>query len=290
MKRIISLLIILISGSAICQTEKWEVSSENAAKTNPIDINFKSLSTGKNIAIKSCISCHGSKLDGNGLIKSTNLISEIFQKQSDGIIFTKISEGKNQMPSFKGMFKEEEIWTVINYLRALYNPSLLPPPKDVSLEIMLNEEMKSITAFVFTKSDTSKMPVKDVDIHFYIKRQFGLMNIGDASNLTKDNGKVTVSIPENIIGDDMGNIQIIAKIENSIEYKNTEQKFIKSWGEPLKTDDTWFDKRSLWGSSSKIPIWLLIMIIGITGIVISCLIYVVYIIFKIKKASEIYLN
>ncbi len=290
MKVIYLILIVIISSSVFCQTEKWEISKEKAEKPNPVEINYKSLSIGKNIVIKTCVSCHGRKIDGNGLIQSTSLISDSFNKQSDGMIFTKISEGRKQMPSFKGMLKEEEIWSVVKYLRALYDPSLIPPPKDVCMDVELNEELKSVTAFIYTKSDTAKIPVKDVDIHFYIKRQFGLMNIGEANNLTKENGRVSVPLPENIIGDEMGNIKILVKIENSIEFKNTEQSYIKPWGETLKTDDKWFDKNSLWGTSAKTPVWLLMLIIGISSIVFACLTYVFYIIYKIKKSSEIYLN
>lgn len=290
MKTLYLILFIIISSNAISQTEEWEISNENANKSNTVEINYKSLSIGKNIVIKTCVSCHGDKIDGNGLMKSTSLISDSFNKQSDGMIFTKISEGRKLMPSFKGILKEEEIWSVVNYLRALFNPSLIPPPKDVSMDVELNEEIKSITAFIYTKSDTANIPIKDVDIHFYVKRQFGLMNIGEANNLTKENGRVTVSLPDNIIGDDLGNIQILVKIENSIEFKNTEKSFTKPWGEALKTDDKWYDKNSLWGTSAKTPVWLLMLIIGISSIVFACLTYVFFIIYKIKKSSEIYLN
>jgi mono/diheme cytochrome c family protein len=42
------------------------------------------------------------------------------QKQSDGSLFYKISEGREDMPSFKKKIPDEEdIWSIVNYLRTL---------------------------------------------------------------------------------------------------------------------------------------------------------------------------
>lgn len=290
MKKFYTLLFILLSLISFSQTTKWEVLPENAKKPNPVGINYKSLSIGKNIVTKSCVACHGSKLDGKGLMQSANLLSDTFQLQTDGAIYTKIFEGRNKMPPFKGMFKDDEIWSVVNYLRALVNPSLIPPPKDVKMDLILNDEIKSITAFVYTNIDTAKIPVKDVDVHFYVKREFGLMSIGETSNFTKENGKVSVSLPDKVIGDNQGNVTIYVKIENSIEFKNVVKTINQKWGIPLKIDESWFDKRSLWGTNDKIPIWLLMIISGVLITVFSCIGYVINSIYKIKKESEIFLN
>ncbi len=290
MKKLFTILLILLSAIAYTQTSRWEVSADKKNTPNPLPINVKNLSVGKNILIKSCVACHGAKFDGKGLIQSTNLLADTFQKQTDGAIFAKISEGKDEMPPFKGMLKDDEIWSVVNYLRALANPSLIPPPKDAKFDITLNDEIKSITAFVYTLVDTTKTPLKDVDVHFYVKRQFGLMNFGGISNFTKENGKVSVSLPDNIVGDEHGNVTIFVKIENNIEYRNIEKSLTKEWGVPLKIDDSWFEKRSLWSTGDKTPVWLLMIISGILLIVFSCIGYVIFNIYKIKKASEIFLN
>jgi hypothetical protein len=43
-----------------------------------------------------------------------------FQSQSDGAIFYKSSEGRDDMPSFKKKIPEaEDRWSVVNYLRTL---------------------------------------------------------------------------------------------------------------------------------------------------------------------------
>ena len=43
-----------------------------------------------------------------------------FQSQSDGSIFYKISEGRDDMPSFKKKMSDaNDIWDVVNYVRSL---------------------------------------------------------------------------------------------------------------------------------------------------------------------------
>jgi len=42
------------------------------------------------------------------------------QGQSDGELYYKISEGRDEMPSFKKKIPEaEDIWSVVNYIRTL---------------------------------------------------------------------------------------------------------------------------------------------------------------------------
>jgi hypothetical protein len=95
------------------------------------------------------------------------------------------------MPPFKGVLKDDEIWSLINYFRVLVNPSVLPPAKKVFLQLSCETKgrRKIVTAHVFEQIDTVRIPATDVDIHFYIKRDFGLKQFGDAYNYTDVNGK-----------------------------------------------------------------------------------------------------
>ena len=43
-----------------------------------------------------------------------------FQSQSDGSLFYKVSEGRDDMPSFKKKIPDaEDIWNLVNYMRTL---------------------------------------------------------------------------------------------------------------------------------------------------------------------------
>ena len=104
----------------------WNVPDKNAKMTNPVKNDATTLNNGKALYAKHCQSCHGKKGIGDGP-KSAELKTEpgdftssAFQSQSDGSIFYKISEGRDDMPSFKKKIPDQEdIWSVVIYVRTL---------------------------------------------------------------------------------------------------------------------------------------------------------------------------
>ena len=117
--------VILIFGfSTFTQTTPWAV-PDNAAKTaNPVKADAASLATGKSLWTKHCQSCHGKKGMGDGTKAASlktapgDFTKADFQKQSDGALFFKTSEGRKDMPSFKKKIADaEERWSVVNYMR-----------------------------------------------------------------------------------------------------------------------------------------------------------------------------
>jgi hypothetical protein len=109
-------------------------------------------------------------------------------------------------------------------------------------------------------------------------------------NNTDANGKVTIMFPDNIIGDINGNVCIIAKVENNFLYMDTLVQVTQKWGIPLKTKDDIMHGRALWGSRAKSPVWLLFLANGILIAVWSVILYIVYSLFKLKKAGKIFIK
>lgn len=289
LKILVSIIVVAGSFSAFSQTKPWEVSSDQSGKRNPLEILPKNIALGRNIFKRTCVACHGEKADGKGLIQSASLIEEKFQKQTDGSVFFKINTGRDKMPPFASMLKEEEIWSVINYLRVLVNPSSIPPPKDVKMVVSTGEGIKSITATIMS-ADLLRLPLNEVDVHFYVKRDFGLMRIGELSNYTGADGKAKVIFPEKIVGDSLGNVELVVRVENNFFFNDTESSVIKKWGDPLVTDEDLFNRRALWGPRDKSPIWLLLLANGIIALVWAVIFYVIYNLFRIKKAGRIFLK
>lgn len=289
LKFIISAVFIALSLINTAQTTPWQVTAEQAGKTNPLKIEPKNLALGRNIFKRSCVACHGEKADGKGLILSTSLIDSAFQKQTDGVVFYKITTGRDKMPPFAAMLKEDEIWSVINYLRVLVDPSAIPPPKNVKLEVLTGEEIKTITASVLS-GDSLKQPIAEVDVHFYVQTDFGLMRLGEPSNYTGPDGKVKVVFPENIVGDTEGNVKLVVKIENNFLYNDTELLVEKKWGKPLVSHEDEFQGRSLFGARDKSPVWLLLLANGILVAVWAVILFVIINLFRIKREGRIFIK
>lgn len=69
-----------------------------------------------------CELCHGDDGHGSDMGKSLkvkDLTSKEVQSQSDAELIRVISAGKNNMPPFKDALKEEEIRSLVQYIRTL---------------------------------------------------------------------------------------------------------------------------------------------------------------------------
>ena len=109
------------------QTQKpWLVPAADKAKKNPVPSSAESIKAGKELWSMNCKSCHGTKGLGDGS-KAAQLKTEpgdfstaAFQSQTDGEIFYKLSEGRDDMPASKKKIPDaEDRWNLVNYIRTL---------------------------------------------------------------------------------------------------------------------------------------------------------------------------
>ena len=121
------LAVLGITLTAFNQPAKpWVVPDKFLKVVNPSKSDQKSYKEGKELYAKHCQSCHGKTGLGDGS-KAAQLKSEAgnfslatFQKQTDGSLYYKISEGREDMPAFKKKIDDaDEMWELINYLRTL---------------------------------------------------------------------------------------------------------------------------------------------------------------------------
>lgn len=121
---------IFLTGTIMCfipfQKKPWPVPDNYKNMKNPVASNAESIANGKELWGQHCKSCHGTKGLGDGP-KAAQLKTEPgdfskseTQSQTDGSLFYKISEGREDMPSFKKKIPDhDDIWGLVNYIRAL---------------------------------------------------------------------------------------------------------------------------------------------------------------------------
>lgn len=123
----VALITILgISSGFIGNQDKkpWPVPDKDAKMKNPVAADAASVAEGKSLYNLHCKSCHGTKGLGDGS-KAAQLKTEpgdfssaSFQSQSDGVLFYKTSEGRDDMPNFKKKLPDaDERWSIVNYMR-----------------------------------------------------------------------------------------------------------------------------------------------------------------------------
>jgi len=121
-----ALFISILSGFSLFQKKPWPVPDNYKNMKNPVASNATSIADGKALFATHCKSCHGAKGLGDGN-KAAQLKTDPgdfskadFQGQSDGSIFYKTSEGRDDMPNFKKKIPDaDERWSIVNFIRTL---------------------------------------------------------------------------------------------------------------------------------------------------------------------------
>lgn len=99
----------------------WVAPPEAKATKNPV----KGVGNAKKSVETNCVSCHGPGGKGDGPAaaalpppKPANWTSAAVQKETDGELFWKMSNGRGAMPPWKHL-PEQERWEIVNYIRTL---------------------------------------------------------------------------------------------------------------------------------------------------------------------------
>jgi len=157
--------------------------------------------------------------------------------------------------------------------------------KDVRIEFAF-ELVDSVKTIVYNGvivgKDDEEMPLADDDIYFYVPRMFSDLKIADG--WFEEDGTGTVEFPDNIIGDSLGVLTVIAKIEEHFDYGNVEKRVNIDWGVPKHPIPEEHPYRELW--TPVAPLWmivtLIIMLVGVWGHYF----YAMYQLYMINKSSK----
>lgn len=122
----IGCLTLMATGFTFIQPKPWVAPDKSAKTANPVKNDAASIAAGKALWSTHCSSCHGKTGLGDGS-KAAQLKTQpadyskaAFQSQSDGSLFYKISEGREDMPAFKKKIPDQEdIWNLVNFMRTL---------------------------------------------------------------------------------------------------------------------------------------------------------------------------
>jgi mono/diheme cytochrome c family protein len=113
------------------QDPNWQPPQSAVVRSNPLAQNAMAEGGGRKLFLRECSECHGQ--EGSGRKRAADLLLPEVQKQSDGALFWKITNGnaRHGMPSFSRL-PELERWQLVLYLRQLpvSASSALPAQKE----------------------------------------------------------------------------------------------------------------------------------------------------------------
>ena len=278
------LLFAYCNAMAVAQ-EKWVVSETNNEMLSILIFDEETQLEGQLIYTRSCRSCHGipTKADFTIMAPSPgDIASDQYQDQTDGSLFYKIQKGRGSMPSFENAFSEEEIWSLVSYIRSFNSDYQQTLPNlegieipNLTLHIDYDENVDNLVVKV--TSDSLEV-MADASVKAYIEGMFGKYPLG--SEMTNELGIAYFHIDSKIPGDADGYLDILVKT-----YKNYgTAKFAGKVraGKPTINNSA-IEGRHLWSTAKKAPVWM-ILIFNMMGIGIwGAIIYVIFGLRKLKK-------
>ena len=103
---------------------EYKIPPEDAARVNPVKPSAESLAKGKKLYGYDCAMCHGKDGDGKGDMASdiknvTDFTNpDALKNRTDGELFYVTKKGKGEMPAEGDRAKDDDIWNMVNYIRA----------------------------------------------------------------------------------------------------------------------------------------------------------------------------
>ena len=151
-------------------------------------------------------------------------------------------------------------------------------PLNLHLEFTEEDSIKFIVAEAFeTDPEGNPLPLDGTDIYFFVPRTFSLLPVGDG---WFEEGRAQMEFPTTLPGDSIGNLNIIARIEDHELYGNVEAVEEMNWG--LAVPRVVVGKRRGLGDTDA-PLWMVYTLIVLLSVVWFHYLYVFYVMLKIKR-------
>lgn len=151
------------------------------------------------------------------------------------------------------------------------------------IEMTIDEEAdaRNVSVKVFgLNEEGEELPVEWASVSLYVPRLFSMLRVQE--EFTDEEGMAYFEFPDDIPGDEQGNLVIFARFEDD-EFGMLETKTEKPWGIPSVAESN-LNVRALW--STNAPFWMIItLVILILGVWVNY-IFVVSNLLKIKRENK----
>ncbi|MEI6884837.1 MAG: hypothetical protein WCO02_10140 [Bacteroidota bacterium] len=282
---VLSAMLIPSIGSAQEKTDSSKVAQESKITFNYLCTSNDSVSLSANLFVKK------ENGDPYGLMNAT---IEFFCTQDnkpiplgtavtnqDGtavlnVVISKLHPDKDGMITYLVKFAGTPKYTEVSS-----NFSAEPAKLKISFNVQDSLRYLNITATRMDAKDQEVALTKETVI-LYVPRLFSLLKIGEVA--LDDQGKASFEFPNDIVGDTLGNLKIIAKIEENEKYGFVQGTNNINWGVPKQYYKAEVPSRELWTPIA--PLWMIITLIIMLAGVWAHYVYAVWELYMIKAASK----
>jgi mono/diheme cytochrome c family protein len=261
-------LLLLLQVATFSNSEEWIVPANQGSRLSTTLFNDSTRMAGMKQYQLSCLSCHGTPTKGNYQPLTPppgDPATYKIQKNSDGEIFFKVSEGRGAMPSFKNILSSDEIWGVISYIRSFnkqYVQAVQPalhsaayPGAQMSIVFLLNHSKDSLQVKIRAIKGSQIIPVAYAGLKVFIRRTFGKLPV-DEEKTTNQEGIAWFALPIDLPADPSGKLLISAQLTNEELFGQVSHDTLIQAG--IKTNPiSLVGQRAMWNTVRKAPWWIL---------------------------------
>jgi len=268
---VIILTLLLIKMSLSSQVaQEWIVPADRKARLSPFEFTQQNREAGGSLFKTNCMSCHGMPGQNNWLRdlnpQPGDPASEKYQRNTDGEIFHKLTEGRGLMPGFRNVLSQTDLWNLVAYIRSFnpkYKQVVAPPRRSdapdysyISIEVTLAEPAGTVAVKATGYINDQPSPVSGAEVQLSAAREFGRLVLGEPAT-TNEAGIATFTVPGTIKGDPDGKIQIRARLTEEDLYGIASADTLLKLGEPV-VPTSLTEQRAMWNTVRKAPVWLII--------------------------------
>lgn len=283
------LFLPLLSAGILHAQSAWQVPDEAQQKLSIRTFDGDMERAGQQIYQEACMSCHGTPGQGDFTMMVPppgDIAEDRFHSQPDGALFYKIGKGRDAMPSFENTLSEDEIWSLIAYIRSFHEGYVQKMPDLEGIEIPVLEldlgYDENVDKLVVKVADSARGIVAGANVRAYIKGMFGDHYLG--KDQTNEFGVAYVDIDASLPGDSEGFVTVLIKADLGYGRASLTQEIMAA--KPAQNIPVTAG-RHLWSPARKAPVWM-IVIFNLIGIGVWATIF--YIIFGLRKIRKLQKN
>ena len=150
--------------------------------------------------------------------------------------------------------------------------------KEIEFEIEASEldSVKTISINLFDTSDSAAI-LEDFMAQVMVPRLFSDLVV--AEEYTDEEGHVEFDFPNDLLGDEQGNLPIVVRIEDTDDYGTIEARINKNWGLKKVVDEA--ASRQLWTPDA--PLWMVLTFLFMMAAVWGHFIIIILKLLNLKK-------
>jgi hypothetical protein len=156
-------------------------------------------------------------------------------------------------------------------------------PAKIRLFFSIEDSLRILKVTATQKNEKGgEVAIPKETVLIYIPRLFSLLKIGEIT--LDENGTGTMEFPKEIVGDTLGNLNVMAKIEEHDIFGFVQGQNVINWGVHKQYYKAEVPSRELWTPIA--PLWMIITLIIMLAGVWAHYFYAVYELIMIKRLSK----